>query len=198
MFTSFNSMAEIMFYQSIIVAVFFITLAYGGTLWIHKKARLPLRWNFNRTNLVEGAALGVKVFLWVLLIGALINLIFPIAPHLIENIFRGELLSLYHILLIAISVVVLAPLAEEILFRGFLLPILKIRWGTQWALHGTSFLFASLHLDPFRFLPLYVAAYLIGQEALKRNSLIVAVIAHAVWNLSSFTLLLLYMRGGAF
>ncbi|WP_162007930.1 CPBP family intramembrane glutamic endopeptidase [Heliorestis convoluta] len=187
-----------MFFQSLTLAVFFILLAYGGARWIGKKSTLPLPWKINGKTIFEGVTLGLKVFLLVLLLGALTSLLFPVAPHLIENIFKDFVFRPYQIVLIALAIVVIAPVAEEIFFRGFLLPTLQIRWGTRWALHLTSFFFALLHLDPLRFLPLYGASYLIGRAALQQGSLMVAVLAHGVWNFSSLTLMWWLMKGGAF
>src|SRR5204863_736062 len=49
-----------------------------------------------------------------------------------------------NLMLVAV-VVFLGPVAEEVLFRGFLLPRLAAQLGSRWALWASSLLFASLH-----------------------------------------------------
>lgn len=46
------------------------------------------------------------------------------------------------------GIVIGAPVAEELLFRGFIYTALRERWGLRTALVLTSGLFAAMHLDP--------------------------------------------------
>jgi membrane protease YdiL (CAAX protease family) len=58
--------------------------------------------------------------------------------------------------------VVLAPLGEEILFRGFLQPWLKSRLNGSLALISTAILFAGIHGHAPTFLPLLVLGLVLG------------------------------------
>src|SRR5690606_4092608 len=55
-------------------------------------------------------------------------------------------------LAIALGVTLLAPLGEEVLFRGYFLRVLRARYGTVSALLLTSAVFAAMHLNPASFL----------------------------------------------
>jgi uncharacterized protein len=48
---------------------------------------------------------------------------------------------------VALLVVVIAPIIEEILFRGFLLHRWSLKWGTQRAILASSLAFGVLHAD---------------------------------------------------
>src|SRR4029077_4227488 len=61
-------------------------------------------------------------------------------------------------LALGIVTVLLAPVAEEILFRGLLYPWIKQAGFPRLALWGTSFLFAAVHMNLMTFLPLLVLA----------------------------------------
>lgn len=50
-------------------------------------------------------------------------------------------------ILVALLVVVVAPIVEEILFRGFLLNRWAVKWGTERAIIASSIAFGVLHAD---------------------------------------------------
>ncbi len=85
----------------------------------------------------------------------------------------------------ALTVVLLvaaAPLAEEVVYRGVLLPSLAARWGSGLGLTATSLIFSAVHLSWVGFVPLAVAGAVFGWLYLRSGSLRVAVVAHAVFN----------------
>lgn len=80
------------------------------------------------------------------------------------------------------GVVVLAPVGEEIFFRGYLLRILGARYGNTGGLLVTSALFALLHVNPASFLALFVLGLAFGALRLWTGSLFPSILAHAVQN----------------
>jgi hypothetical protein len=54
--------------------------------------------------------------------------------------------------------VVIAPVAEEFIFRGMLYPFVKQLGWPRLAWFGVSFLFALIHLDAAAFVPLFLLA----------------------------------------
>lgn len=89
--------------------------------------------------------------LYFLLYLLVLNVVQAIVPTLnleqeqqlgFEQAVRG-----YELILVAISLVILPPLVEEILFRGFLYSGLKRKWHTPWAVIVTSLVFAAAHLQ---------------------------------------------------
>jgi membrane protease YdiL (CAAX protease family) len=82
--------------------------------------------------------------------------------------------------------VILAPAAEELLFRGILYPAIKFAGYPRLALVGTSLLFAAVHLSTMTFVPLFLLAILLTFLYEKTDNLAASVTAHAAFNSLNF------------
>ncbi|MHB1843554.1 MAG: CPBP family intramembrane glutamic endopeptidase [Deltaproteobacteria bacterium] len=92
------------------------------------------------------------------------------------------------------SVVVGAPLAEETVFRGYLLPVFERRMGLGRAILAQALLFSLVHLDPIGFLPRLLLGAVFGWLVALTGSLWPGVFAHALNNgVSTY----LYFKYGA-
>ncbi len=93
-------------------------------------------------------------------------------------------------LIVAITTMILAPLSEEILFRGVLYRTVQQAGHPRAALVGTSLVFALIHGSAMTILPLTVLA--IGFCVLydRTGRLIAPVLAHATFNCVNFFLYL--------
>jgi membrane protease YdiL (CAAX protease family) len=80
----------------------------------------------------------------------------------------------------------LAPVGEEILFRGILYPTIKQAGFPKIALWVTSLAFAAIHLNVETFIPLLVLALLLTLLYEKTNNLLAPITAHAVFNAVQF------------
>jgi hypothetical protein len=85
-------------------------------------------------------------------------------------------------ILLSATAVLLAPVCEEIAFRGYLQTTLALRRGPAAAIGGASFLFAAMHLDPVRFPALLALGAVFGWLAWRAGSVWPAVAAHAANN----------------
>lgn len=92
-------------------------------------------------------------------------------------------------------VAVLAPLFEETLFRGFLLPSLTRYLPTWGAIAASGLLFAIAHLNLSDVLPLTVLGMVLGFVYLRSRNLLASMLLHGLWNSGSF-LGLLILGGG--
>lgn len=101
---------------------------------------------------------------------------------------RPEPLALACFLLTA---VVVAPLFEETLFRGVLLPGLAGWLGPRGAVLLSAALFAAAHLSLVEWLPLFVLGCGLGLLRLRSGRLGPSVLMHALWNALTFVNLLL-------
>ncbi len=88
--------------------------------------------------------------------------------------------------LIALAVAI-APVAEEILFRGIVMPVLARHTGTVWALVASAAVFAALHMNLAAAAPLFVLGLVLGLAYLYSGSLTVPIALHAVFNSVSIT-----------
>ncbi len=129
------------------------------------------------------SALGAGVFFWILLSRYVLWRPIP----------AGELLSRHFL-----SLALLQPLAEELLFRGFLQgQWLQIRWGkASW--HGfsaangvTSLLFASSHLlshPPIWAIAVFFPSIIFGYFRERYGSLYPSIFLHIFYNAGYFYL----------
>lgn len=98
------------------------------------------------------------------------------------------------LLALAFTAVVLAPLFEETLFRGVLLPVLGRQVGAIWAVGISAVLFALAHLSLGELLPLSVLGVGLGLLRWQTGRLGASVCLHALWNSLTFVNLLLLAR----
>ncbi len=95
------------------------------------------------------------------------------------------------LLLLVVTTVALAPLFEELVFRGVLIPVLVRSMGRSGAVLISSFVFAMAHLSVSEFPPLFVLGIGLALLRLSSGRLLPCVLMHALWNGITFTNLLL-------
>jgi hypothetical protein len=83
----------------------------------------------------------------------------------------------------------LAPLAEELFFRGYLFGLFRERWGRAPAYIFSAGLFAVVHLNLPAMAPIFVLGLALAYIYDRTGSLGPGMIAHGVNNLISFSLL---------
>lgn len=81
-----------------------------------------------------------------------------------------------------VAVVVLAPLAEELLFRGVFVHGLSERLGIAATAVISGFIFSAYHLDPVGFLPRFEIGIVLALVVWKSGSLWPVIAAHAANN----------------
>lgn len=91
-------------------------------------------------------------------------------------------------------IVFAAPLVEETVFRGVLLPSLSSRFGLRWGVGITVVVFAAMHLNAFSFAPILLVGWALAALFLRTRSLWVSVACHSVFN-GIGILVLLVLRG---
>ncbi|MEP7060474.1 MAG: type II CAAX endopeptidase family protein [Actinomycetota bacterium] len=108
----------------------------------------------------------------------------PDLPKIGEE-FRGGWLIAFGLIL-----VVVAPLCEELLFRGFLFRGLRGRWAYWPAALVSSICFAIAHGSPFRLLNTFADGLILSALYEGRKSLITSIAAHATLNTIVFLFML--------
>jgi uncharacterized protein len=92
-----------------------------------------------------------------------------------------------------VTAAIAAPLFEEVLFRGFLLPSLT-RYVPVWgAILASATLFAAAHLSLSEILPLTALGIVLGVVYTRSRNLLAPILLHSLWN--SGTLLSLFILG---
>ena len=86
------------------------------------------------------------------------------------------------VLLLFIVVAVLAPIVEEIFFRGLVLRSLERRMSTNWAIVASAALFGAAHLEPLQFPALFVFGLVAAILATRTGRLGPGIWAHVAFN----------------
>ncbi len=85
--------------------------------------------------------------------------------------------------LIFFLAVILGPICEEIIFRGYLFKIIKIRLNNFYAIILNSFFFGIIHLELSAIIPAVILGISLSLIRLKTNNLIPSTIIHSLHNL---------------
>jgi uncharacterized protein len=91
-----------------------------------------------------------------------------------------------------IELVVVAPLTEELLFRGIFLPAFLSRYKTSNAVILSALLFSIFHLNPYQFLNAFCLGIVFAILYIKTNSIWPCIIGHSFSNALIFILRLLH------
>jgi uncharacterized protein len=187
--------------QAFYVLVNYLLLAAGGlgVLYLSIKSFFPLpedwfRFNW-RSNWILWGLGGYCVALPLVLIVSILN----------QQLWQGQggsnpLLSLaleakdqVALSIFFFTAAIAAPLFEEFLFRGFLLPSLTRYMSVGWAIILSAFLFAVAHLSLSEILPLMTLGIILGTVYTRSRNLLAPMLLHSLWN--SGTLVSLYILG---
>lgn len=141
-------------------------------------------------NLFVNIKQGIKRYLitlpLIMLAGFIINLIsgyFGQNPEM-QDVVRWVLeeKSLFVLVSLIFFGIVIAPVIEEIMFRGFLQPALKNFFGGRYAIVLSASLFAGVHMDIFAFFQIFILGMLLGYLYEKTQTLVASIIVHVLHN----------------
>jgi membrane protease YdiL (CAAX protease family) len=189
--------------EALYILLRYILLASGSllVLYLSIKQFLPIGEDWFRFRLFDGWLLwGIGGYCAVIPIFIVVSLINqqlwqgqggsnPLLQTVLESQDNVALLIFFSTAAIA------APLFEEFLFRGFLLPSLT-RYLPVWgSILVSSFLFAAVHLSLSEVLPLTVLGIVLGVVYTRSRNLLAPMLLHSLWN--SGTLLSLFLLGSS-
>ena len=85
--------------------------------------------------------------------------------------------------LLIVTIVILAPIGEELLFRGFLQKYLENAWGdVTRAILFSSLFFAAIHFNPYWMIQIYFLGVLLGFLAWRTQSVFPCIVFHIIIN----------------
>ncbi len=173
------------------------TLSFQGATWV----LMPCFYRFHQVRLSEGLGFTPKklALSLVLAFGVMI-VVLPLAYWL--NELSVALMEKMHwkvedemavslvlnassrsaAIYLGFFAVILAPVAEEFIFRGVLFPYIKQFGFPKTAWITTSLLFALIHGDAAIFVPLFVLALVLTWLYETTDSLLAPIFAHALFN----------------
>jgi tetratricopeptide (TPR) repeat protein len=145
--------------------------------------------------------LGTAKIMWLSLLGLVLALLFGswcaewVARWMHRPMTVQETIPLIKYALSAnpvaafLSVVVVGPIVEEILFRGLIYGALERRLRVAGAILASSFMFAFVHLQPTYFIPIFCLGAVLGWARWKTGSLGLPILVHVLNNGVSLLLL---------
>ncbi|MDI6800003.1 MAG: type II CAAX endopeptidase family protein [Actinomycetota bacterium] len=94
-------------------------------------------------------------------------------------------------ILAVLLMVIVAPVVEEIFFRGFIYPALRDKIGMVWAATTSSFIFALFHGDAWLIVPIMMLGIVLVHLFEKQESLWPSILLHSMYNL--MTVVIIYL-----
>jgi hypothetical protein len=95
------------------------------------------------------------------------------------------------VVLLALVVVVGAPIVEEIVYRGVVQPGLVASWGRSTGIVATAALFAAIHMQPVEFPGLFAFALVLGWARHSTGTIGMSIVTHMAFNATGLALVLL-------
>ncbi|HEX9643145.1 MAG TPA: CPBP family intramembrane glutamic endopeptidase [Acidimicrobiia bacterium] len=140
-----------------------------------------------------GLAIGVglEIAISLLLVGLIEWLDVPDQSQTITGIVQ-DTPGLAGRVVLALTILVVTPVAEEVIFRGVLLAWLTRRIGGLWAVVASSAVFSVVHYEPgavLQLVALFPFAVVLAAVALRRGNLGMPIMMHAGFNLLAFVVI---------
>ena len=109
----------------------------------------------------------------------------PWFNEMFNRIFEGD----YGWIGAFMKVAVIAPVVEELIFRGLILQGFRKNYNAFVAVFMSALLFALFHLNPWQFPATFILGLLLGWLVVRTNSIVLSIIGHSINN----TLVLFYI-----
>ncbi|MBI4335222.1 MAG: CPBP family intramembrane metalloprotease [Candidatus Omnitrophica bacterium] len=178
------------FHLHIFTATFLLKLTAVFFIWLILKIHgTGFMSGLNLTGLPEKRRLWIlPAFFAFAAVGRLVADIDPLSPNLpvyfffSESSFVGTIFTMF-------SLAIVAPVSEEIFFRGFVYPGINKKFGFYASVLITAFLFMAVHVPqcaehPFALVLILIGGILLTLIRALTGSTLMAVIAHALYNIS--------------
>ena len=136
-----------------------------------------------KESIYQGFKGWIMIVPFVLLTSLIMNLIVENqagSNPLLEIVLNNN--NYYAFILLFLTTTIIAPLFEEIIFRGVLLPVLARDYGKTIGILISSFVFALAHLSLNEFPPLFVLGIGLATTRLISGRLSSSIVMHSFWN----------------
>ncbi len=167
-----------------------ILLGVGSTLFIliygFRKTKspvtevFPIRF-FNPLVLAPVATFLWAAHNWINVVNVALEKILP-APYWFWEMFNKVFESDFGWWGAFLKVSVIAPVVEELIFRGLILHGLRKNYNGFTAVVVSALLFALFHLNPWQFPATFVLGLLLGWLVIRTRSIVLAILGHSVNN----------------
>lgn len=141
--------------------------------------------------------IGIVAFLWNSLLNLMVDygLLDSFEPQEAVLIFTSGQ-SPVALALLAFFAIIVAPLAEEVIFRGCIYRFLKSKLQPYAAMLISALVFAVIHGNLMAFVPLAFVGFLLAYSYEKERNLLVPIFFHALFNLLTLSVTVLHAISG--
>jgi membrane protease YdiL (CAAX protease family) len=167
-----------------------IALGVGSTVFIfyyaYRKADVPLNELFPSKSFNVLVLVPIAIFLWAAhnLIGEVniaLDKVLPPPPWFME-LFNKIFESDYGIYGAILKVVIMAPVIEELIFRGVIMHGLMRNYTKFTAVFVSALMFALFHLNPWQFPATFILGLLLGILMIRTRNIYLCILGHAINN----------------
>lgn len=162
-------------------------------LYAHTKKKIYRTRELLQEKMFSFKHVGVKILICTIIagLGILFGLIFPISDLIpIPDFLNDTDISVGW--LSFILMVIVAPITEEILFRGVVLDCLLFRYSPIVSIVISSVIFGLAHLNPWQFIDAFIIGLLSGFLYYKYKNLTINVVLHSSVNLIGFLIMIFF------
>lgn len=173
-------------------------LVFGAVIVaLSKQTTLTQRYIKNTKPIMLLAFLsGLALQLPLALLTFYVQKIWPMDPIQVEHMQAlASPSGFWHWSTLIVSVVIIAPIFEEVFFRGFLWQMLRNRYPEHVVWFLTSVLFAMSHMHPSAFIYALIASILLGAVRIYGGGLGMSILLHAGVNIAPLILFYLSQQG---
>ncbi len=167
-------------YGFVILGVYLFAVRRPGSSWAQVGVRPFAGWWVALAPLLTAVQLTGMALINVGIIQPLMGEAFE-NPQ-IEAITGGLSLTPGDLVLLLILVAVIAPIAEELFFRGMLYPVLRRRWGVGVAVVVNALVFAVIHVIPILIPGLFFVGLILAWVRERSGSVLPTILMHMIQN----------------
>lgn len=188
-----RSVSEILYsadFNDTVSLLTFLALITVFTAWFflgkHSKGQAPAKEAFHPLNVI---IVFISGFLLQIGTSVFLNVLLPYFPKTAENYMQlMENLTGQDSVISILTIVVLAPIAEELIFRGVTLRGMRRFWPFVPVVGLQALLFGIYHMNIVQGIYAFVCGLFLGYVAYKLNNVLISMLFHAVVNGSSYLL----------
>jgi membrane protease YdiL (CAAX protease family) len=167
-----------------------IVLGIGSVVFIFwfawRKAGVPLKELFPVRRFNVLILLPILIFLWAAqnILGEInfqLEKVLP-APSWFVELFTRVFENDYGVYGAIIKVAIIAPIIEEMIFRGIIMHGLMRNYSAFTAVSVSALMFALFHLNPWQFPATFILGLLLGILMYRTRNIILCILGHAINN----------------
>ncbi len=166
------------------LAVILTELLLLAPAWWFTMRKYDVGWKTLGLRGFKGAMIGLGCGLMML--SFIFNVVYGMFLSLFGMRAQADLVPVFDELsapwLLLVGGAIIAPVVEEVFFRGFVFAGFRERYGWQKAAVISSALFALLHITPTSFIPIFILGYIFAYLYQQSDSIIPAISMHVLTN----------------